>query len=159
MATTNRLLKSAICALAAKHLSWIEKSPINKASLSFLSKSLARVARTSVQATWPYQAAQFYDRAVSLLKEMLDVYHFDNNAADYADITTILATAAILSMFELMDGPGDGWRAHLDVLRLLDPACTPSGISNPPMTFPTTFIRGPIFWNLVRQDFLCACMS
>lgn len=159
MATTNRLLKSAICALAAKHLSRIKQSPTTNASLGSLSKTLAWVARTSVQATWPYQAAQYYDRAVSALKETIDVHQFDNDAADYADITTILATTAILSMFELMDGPGDGWRAHLDALRLLDPACTASGISNSPVAFPPALVRGPIFWNLVRQDFICACMS
>ncbi|PNY24583.1 Uncharacterized protein TCAP_05453 [Tolypocladium capitatum] len=159
MATANPLLKSAVCALAAKHLSRTEHSPIANASIRFLSESLARVSQTSTQATWTYQAAQYYDCAIGLFKKAIDLHHFDDDTTDSASLTTVFATAAILSMFELMDAPGDGRRVHLVALPLFNSICTASGFPSSPLAFPRGIVRGPIVWRLVRQDFLCAFIS
>ncbi|KZL78947.1 zn 2cys6 transcription factor, partial [Colletotrichum incanum] len=122
-ATTRPLLKSAICALAAKHLSRIQSDSRNytfKASLAFSS--------TSRVPDWQYHAVRYYHQAIRCLKNTIAVGRntdtSDGNDIDSRHMDTF-AAVAILCMYELMNAPGDAWKAHLTALPLY--SATPDG--------------------------------
>lgn len=108
---------------------------------------------------WSYKSVEHYDNAISLLLESVqlvdsqqDVYREEG----YPD--EILATVAILSMYELMDAPGPEWKAHLSALPLLDNSSFE--LHNPTLSISNiqlTLAKRSIFWNFARQDFLSAC--
>ncbi|XEU99808.1 hypothetical protein FSHL1_005095 [Fusarium sambucinum] len=148
-AASSPLLKSAICAIAAKHLYRIGK---NKSQSTFIS-----IPRDTfwLSYDWRYESAKHYDEAINHLKSAVDLQTYENDLSEKEDM---LAAVAILCIYELMDAPGTAWRAHLSALPLFksteDPSNPPS-----PIVIPRTAIQGPILWSLARQDLLCAFIS
>lgn len=152
MANAKPLLKSAACALSAKHLDHLHinlgvqtEEPAYRRP--FVSSSQHQ------KPDWRYQAAKYYDRAICHLKDAIEIGGFDGDGAEKEQI---FAAIAILCTYELMDAPGTAWRAHLSALPLFNPA--PEHDSAPsPVAIPRANITGPVFWSLARQDLLCAC--
>lgn len=158
MATSRPLLKSAVCALAAKHLHCIRSAPNATSRNLCSSERIIYSSQPGAQIDWQYQAAEYYHRAIGDLKTAITLHAFDADPADHTSQTSVaFATIAILSMYELMDAPGMGWKAHLSALPLFSPASNPMAIACSPVNVPHTIVKGPIFWSLARQDFLCAC--
>lgn len=150
------MLKYAACALAAKHLSRTEHTQSATASLRSLARSLSRVSQPGTQATWAYQAAQYYSRALGLLKKAMRLPSFADETAESPETVNMFAAVAILGTYELMDAPAKGWPAHLDALPMFTSTSAATACS--PTAFPRTTIKGSAFWNLVRLDLNCACM-
>jgi hypothetical protein len=148
LAATRPLLKSAVCALSAKHLQHVYQASSQKDRNSML-LSLAD------QETWQYQSAKHYDRALGSLKKAIDLGTYNDSPSDKEEM---LAAVAILCLYELMDAPGTAWKAHLSALPLFNDtsASMPAQSS---VIIPKTAIKGPIFWSLARQDLLCACKN
>jgi hypothetical protein len=153
MATTRPLLKSAVCALAAKHLQHIHRrSAANpRDSPSSLDPFIAPFSDGQVD--WEYQSAEHYHQAIGHLKSAINYEAFGSASVDKKQL---LAAVAILCTYELMDAPGMAWKAHLNALPLFSPA-PESLVVWSPVTIPHTKIEGPIFWSLARQDLLCSC--
>jgi hypothetical protein len=146
LAATRPLLKSAVCALSAKHLQHVYHTSIGNDRNRFL-HSLAD------EETWQYQSARHYDLALGFLKNAIDLGTYNDNPSDKEEM---LAAVAILCLYELMDAPGTAWKAHLSALPLFnDTSATMPAHSS--VVIPKTAIKGPIFWSLARQDLLCAC--
>lgn len=160
MAMKSPLLKAAVCALAAKHLSRVDQPAVANAVDRLLPQRPSPDAETNSQAFWSSQAVEYHDRAISFLKEEIDLQSSDDCTADTTAnslrIMALFASIAILSMFELADAPADGWRAHMLALPWFN-ATNRSEFSG--SSFPPAIVRGPIFWSLVRQDFCFACRS
>lgn len=145
LAASRPLLKSAVCALSAKHLRHLYQTsaPLrNNLGLPMADEE-----------TWHYQSAKHYDQALGRLKTAIDLETYVDNPADKEEM---LAAVAILCTFELMDAPGSAWRAHLGALPLFNDNAT-SMPAQSTIVIPRTAIKGPIFWSLARQDLLCAC--
>ncbi|KAF5695276.1 hypothetical protein FDENT_580 [Fusarium denticulatum] len=143
-AATSPLLKSSMCAIAAKHLYRVNKS--------------RRDSMTDSRwhgYDWRYESAKHYDEAIHHLKNAVDLCTYENNLSDKEDM---LAAVAILCIYELMDAPGTAWRAHLSALPLFNPEEDASHPASP-VIIPRTAIQGPILWSLARQDLLCAFIS
>ncbi|KLO82620.1 uncharacterized protein LW93_9824 [Fusarium fujikuroi] len=143
-AATSPLLKSSMCAIAAKHL-----YRVNKSRLDLMIDSRWQGY------DWRYESAKHYDEAIHHLKSAVDLCTYENNLSDKEDM---LAAVAILCIYELMDAPGTAWRAHLSALPLFNPAEDASHPASP-VVIPRTAIQGPILWSLARQDLLCAFIS
>lgn len=156
-AASRPLLKSAICALAAKHLSRTQRD--NRENQPTRSSRATTASANSGHLDWQYHAVRYYHQAIRCLKRAIassgcdDSQHLDGDRQ-----TDTFAAVAILCMYELMDAPGNAWKAHLTALPLYSSSdSTISGYS--PVSIPQSLIRGPVFWSLARQDFLCACKS
>ncbi|RBQ79567.1 hypothetical protein FVER14953_11968 [Fusarium verticillioides] len=143
-AATSPLLRSSMCAIAAKHL-----YRVNKSRLDSMTDSRWQGY------DWRYESAKHYDEAIHHLKNAVDLCTYENNLSDKEDM---LAAVAILCIYELMDAPGTAWRAHLSALPLFSPAEDASHPASP-VVIPRTAIQGPILWSLARQDLLCAFIS
>lgn len=149
LAASKPLLRSAVCALSAKHLRhlsltnnqnhWNTDSPLS--------------VRWGTEETWKYNSAVHYDQALSYLKNIVSRESYLDTLPDKEEM---LAAVAILCAFELMDAPGSAWKAHLSALPLFHDE-TPSVAEHPSIVIPHTAVKGPIFWSLARQDLLCAC--
>ncbi|KAF6809556.1 zn 2cys6 transcription factor [Colletotrichum sojae] len=158
LATTRPLLKSAICALAAKHLSRTGSRTHGSSRTSF--------AGTPRAPDWDYHAVRYYHQAIRRLKTSIaaggngdeeDEPGPDRSGTGGRNADTF-AAVAILCVYELMTAPGNAWKAHLTALPLYSSA--DEGLSNcSPVPIPSSPVRGPIFWSLARQDFLCAFIS
>jgi hypothetical protein len=148
-AATSPLLKSAICAIAAKHLYRLHKNKSHSYPISTPRDSLW------LSYDWRYESAKHYDEAIHHLKNAVDLQTYENDLSEKEDM---LAAVAILCIYELMDAPGTAWRAHLSALPLFKPTEDTSNPSSP-IVIPRTAIQGPILWSLARQDLLCACKS
>ncbi|KAF5249490.1 hypothetical protein FANTH_5183 [Fusarium anthophilum] len=144
-AATSPLLKSSMCAIAAKHLYRVNKSHLNPISADSRWQGY----------DWRYESAKHYDEAVHHLKNAVDLCTYEKNLSDKEDM---LAAVAILCIYELMDAPGTAWRAHLSALPLFNPTEDTSHPASP-VVIPRTAIQGPILWSLARQDLLCAFIS
>ncbi|KAK1533130.1 hypothetical protein CPAR01_09838 [Colletotrichum paranaense] len=127
------------------------------ATLRSLVESLSRLSQPSTQRTWIYQAAQYYSRALELLKKAIYLLGPMEGAAESAETANVFAAVAMLGTFEMMDAPADGWRAHLDALPMFASTNTEAAFS--PMTLPRITVKGSAFWNLVRLDLICAFVS
>ncbi|TDZ30416.1 Transcription activator AMTR1 [Colletotrichum spinosum] len=153
-ATTRPLLKSAICALAAKHLSRTQHhthhthhDPDPKAP------------------DWQYHAVRFYHQAIRRLKTA--IAHDSSSGGSSGEAgeghPDTFAAVAMLCIYELINAPGHAWKAHLTALPLYSSSSSSSGVevadAMSPVPIPRSPIRGPIFWALARQDFLCAFVS
>ncbi|CAJ0551374.1 Ff.00g113040.m01.CDS01 [Fusarium sp. VM40] len=140
-AATSPLLKSAICAISAKHLHSLNKSQTNHSRWR--------------DYDWFYESAKHYNEAIRHLKNAVDLQTYENDLGEKEDM---LAAVAILCIYELMNAPGTAWRAHLSALPLFQPA---EDTLHPatPIVIPRTAIQGPILWSLARQDLLCAFIS
>ncbi|KAI5460501.1 hypothetical protein BGZ63DRAFT_425007 [Mariannaea sp. PMI_226] len=154
IAATRPLLKSAACALAAKHLHHIHSD------FSQPHFNVGRLNRGPVLAghniDWHYQSATYYDQAIGYLKDAVNLQRFDEDATEKEEI---FAAVAILCFYELMNAPGTAWRAHLSALPLFSPDAELMTAPSSPVIIPRTAIKGPIFWSLARQDLLCAFIS
>lgn len=156
-ATTRPLLKSAICALAAKHLSRAQSNDSETRQIRSVRTSSASPATTTPD--WQYHAVRHYHQAIRRLKHAITLAGVRDDAQDsetsdqHADT---FAAVAILCMYELMNAPGNAWRAHLTALSLYSASDSALGGSSP-VSIPQSPTKGPIFWSLARQDFLCAC--
>lgn len=147
IAATKPLLKSAICAVSAKHLDRLSRAEGSSEN------SLYRDApRHTVD--WHYESARHYGEALNHLKNAVDSRAYENDLGEKEDM---LAAVAILCIYELMDAPDTAWRAHLKALPLFDPKSDPFAAPSSLVVIPRTAIQGPIFWSLARQDLLCAC--
>ncbi|KAF4953329.1 hypothetical protein FGADI_6095 [Fusarium gaditjirri] len=144
-AATSPLLKSSMCAIAAKHLYRVAKNQLNPYSSDSRWRGY----------DWRYESARHYDEAIHLLKNAVDLCAYEKSLSDKEDM---LAAVAILCIYELMDAPGTAWRAHLSALPLFNPTEDTSHPASP-VVIPRTAIQGPILWSLARQDLLCAFIS
>lgn len=146
LAATRPLLKSAVCALSAKHLQHVYR-------VSTVENCKSSLLPFADEETWQYQSAKNYDQALGLLKTAINRGTYNDSPSDKEEM---LATVAILCLYELMDAPGTAWKAHLSALPLFNDtsASMPAQSS---VIIPKTAIKGPIFWSLARQDLLCAC--
>jgi hypothetical protein len=147
IAASKPLLKSAVCALAAKHLWHLYRIANDTKKRHNHALSLTR------KNIWYYQAAKYYDQALGYLKTAIDRETYIDKPAEKEEM---LAAVAILCTYELMDAPGTAWRAHLSVLPLFNDEAE-SIPAQSPVIIPRTAVKGPVFWSLARQDLLCAC--
>lgn len=154
MAIKKPLLKSAACALAAKHLQHLCQRPSNS-SHGNPSHQWPPIPLPLQQIPdWQYQSAKDYDRAICHLKDAVEVGGFETDVTDKEEM---FAAIAILCTYELMDAPGTAWRAHLSALPLFSPGPEHDSAPCSPVAIPRAPITGPVFWSLARQDLLCAC--
>ena len=152
IAASKPLLKSAVCALSAKHLRHICQTMSQAEEGSGIISRYPGLPWTNEE-MWRYNSAKYYDQALGYLKTAVDVKSYMNNLSEKEEM---LAAVAILCAFELMDAPGSAWRAHLSALPLFnDRTASMSDLST--VVIPRTTVKGPIFWSLARQDLLCAC--
>ncbi|KAF4909291.1 Transcription activator AMTR1 [Colletotrichum viniferum] len=156
-ATTRPLLKSAICALAAKHLSRTQSDNCEKQSTPSAKASLS--SPTSSTPDLQYHAVRYYHQAIRCLKHAIALDGYDDTRdMDGGRHTDTFAAVAILCMYELMNAPGNAWKGHLTALPLY--SASDSNLTGcSPVPIPQSPIKGPIFWSLARQDFLCAFIS
>lgn len=152
IAATRPLLKSAACALAAKHLQHVHAN--QPSQLPHPSRG-SLLSLTDDSFDWHYQSATYYDQAIGYLKDAVNLQRFDEDTSEKEEMC---AAVAILCTYELMNAPGTAWRAHLSALPLFSPESEASAPTSP-VIIPRTAIKGPIFWSLARQDLLCACTS
>ncbi|KAK1657268.1 hypothetical protein BDP55DRAFT_442418 [Colletotrichum godetiae] len=158
-ATTRPLLKSAICALAAKHLSRTQLSDRETRETRSVRTSEAFSATTNPD--WQYHAVRHYHRAIKGLKHAITLAGASDDARDREASDRnedAFAAVAILCMYELMNAPGNAWKAHLTALSLYS-ALDGTMNGSSPISIPRSKTKGPIFWSLARQDFLCAFIS
>ena len=151
IAATKPLLKSAVCALSAKHLRHICQTMSHAEESSGFIPSYPGLPWIKEE-MWQYNSAKYYDQALGHLKTAIDLESYMNNLSDKEEM---LAAVAILCAFELMDAPGSAWRAHLSALPLFNDRA--ASVSDQTIVIPRTAVKGPIFWSLARQDLLCAC--
>ncbi|KAJ5398021.1 hypothetical protein N7509_006134 [Penicillium cosmopolitanum] len=135
-ATSKPLLRSAICALSAKHLRHLSQH----ANIDDDENFRTPTSRTSAhvwgnEETWKYYSAMYYDQALNSLKNIVTLGSYLDNPTDKEEM---LAAVAILCTFELMGAPDN---------------------QHPAIVIPQTAVKGPIFWSLARQDLLCAFIS
>lgn len=175
MAASKPLLKSAVCAYAAKYLHHHKTRHLRDSDVSSTPVPASRETSSSADPLppppplpppgippdidWQYQAAKHYDRALAQLRSAVQLRLFESDGSAREEL---FATVAVLCAYELMNAPGTAWRAHLSALPLFtsEPAsATPEGDGGhfSPVTIPRAAISGPIFWALARQDLLCAC--
>ncbi|KAL7815856.1 hypothetical protein V8C26DRAFT_401786 [Trichoderma gracile] len=155
MATTKPLLKSAVCALAAKHLGHCQN--ITKGQLAGKPEGGHRAISTVENTVdWQYQSAKHYDRAIKHLKIAINRGIFETDDADKEEL---FASITILCTYELMDAPGTAWSAHLSALPLFSPGFDSESLLGSPIAIPRAAVSGPIFWSLARQDLLCSFIS
>ncbi|KAI8195859.1 hypothetical protein KHU50_010533 [Colletotrichum sp. SAR 10_65] len=108
---------------------------------------------------WQYHAVRYYHQAIRCLKHAIALGGYDDTRdMDGGRHTDTFAAVAILCMYELMNAPGNAWKAHLTALPLY--SASDSNLTGcSPVPIPQSPIKGPIFWSLARQDFLCAFIS
>lgn len=181
MAASKPLLKSAVCAYAAKYLQ--HKAHLRESSSATPARGHHSIHSASSSSSgtaapapwgenalglpadidWQYQAAKHYDRALAQLRSAVQLRLFETDSSAREEL---FATVAVLCAYELMNAPGTAWRAHLSALPLFtseSASSEPEGHGNggvghfSPVTIPRAAISGPIFWALARQDLLCAC--
>lgn len=152
IATSKRLLKSAVCALSAKHLRHVCRV-MSQAGVDPGSVPKYVGLPFSNEEMWRYHSARYYDQALGHLKIAVSSESFSRTLAGKEEM---LAAVAILCTFELMDAPGSAWKAHLSALPLFDDRAASVPVHSS-IIIPQTAVKGPIFWSLARQDLLCAC--
>lgn len=156
LAQSKPVLKSAICALAAKHVDRLRDPQASSAKNTFPNERNNFQALNDSSVNWKYKSVEYYDKAINSLEAAIELYRHDSDAAEMPqrfypeDIT---AAVAILCMYELMDSPGEAWNIHLNALPLF--SSTPDA-NYLPLSVPRKALRAPVFWNLARQDYLSA---
>ncbi|KAL7943606.1 hypothetical protein V8C42DRAFT_327973 [Trichoderma barbatum] len=155
MATTKPLLKSAVCALAAKHLGHCQKNSCERYG-KLEHERRAIISPLDDRIDWQYQSAKHYGCAIKHLKIAINSGAFETDDADKEEL---FASITILCTYELMDAPGTAWSAHLSALPLFSPRPDSESVLGSPITIPRAAVSGPIFWSLARQDLLCSFIS
>lgn len=150
-------------------------------------------------AEWSHKARYYYDQAITLLRQALENETRQASTGQQSPITAglptdavagmginhhspsppvssrpdtdeLIATTAILCVFEFLDASGTEWSRHLDgakslfdiakdgTMPLSHTASDHSPILN---SRPTTSTKGrrAVFWNICRQEMLNACES
>ncbi|CEJ55703.1 hypothetical protein PMG11_01942 [Penicillium brasilianum] len=154
IATSKLLLKSAVCALSAKHLRHVCRV-MSQAGVDPGSVPKYSGLPFSNEEMWRYHSARYYDQALGHLKIAVSSESYSHTLQGKEEM---LAAVAILCSFELMDAPGSAWRAHLSALPLFDDRAASVPVHSS-IIIPQTAVKGPIFWSLARQDLLCAFIS
>ena len=148
-------------------------------------------------AEWSHKARYYYDQAITLLRQALenetryastgqqsptaavgttdavtgmDIDHHSPSppVPSRPDTDELIATTAILCVFEFLDASGTEWSRHLDGAKsLFDiakdgtmPLSNMATDHSPALTSrPTTSTKGrrAVFWNVCRQEMLNAC--
>ncbi|KAL7920648.1 hypothetical protein ACQKWADRAFT_156375 [Trichoderma austrokoningii] len=155
MAATKPLLKSAVCALSARHLGHCQHNNNSQSDKSPFERRTT-LSQLDDKVDWQYQSVKHYGRAIKHLKIAINRGAFETDDADKEEL---FASISILCTYELMDAPGTAWRAHLSALPLFSPNPSSHSILGSPITIPRAAVSGPIFWSLARQDLLCAFIS
>lgn len=150
MAATGPLLRSSASALAAKHL-----SRHTDGGKRLLRDFTAQSSLNTQDIDWSYKSVEYYDQAISFLMSAARLVGEDHHETGYSD--EVLASVAILSMYELMDAPGPEWKTHLSALPLVDTSSFKILDAQPHIHIPRNLVKRSIFWNLARQDCLAAC--
>lgn len=153
MAATKPLLKSAVCALAAKHLGHCQHDKSNQYG-KYSHERRTAFSQLDDKVDWQYQSVKHYGSAIKHLKVAINRGAFETDDADKEEL---FASITILCTYELMDAPGTAWSAHLSALPLFSPSPSSNSILGSPITIPRAPVSGPIFWSLARQDLLCSC--
>lgn len=174
------LLLYAAVALAAKALGRLDRR----------SRKMGDLAPRYTSAQWLHKARKYYDLAVSLLRQALEIEtrarslhpsegsmsspRFGSDGDQLiqhlprTDSDELVATTAILCVYEFLDASGSEWSRHLDGAKSLfdiakDGTMPYLGLSPEPetsfsrMPVPSNKGRGAVFWNIVRQDMQDAC--
>ncbi|KAI5207736.1 hypothetical protein E4T39_01813 [Aureobasidium subglaciale] len=147
-------------------------------------------------AEWSHKARYYYDQAITLLRQALEnetrqasagrqspstamvsldavgEFEADHHSASppvlsRTDSDELIATTAILCVFEFLDASGTEWSRHLDGAKSLfdiakDGAMPLSNTSSPMLApRPTTSTKGrrAVFWNICRQEMLNAFIN
>jgi hypothetical protein len=140
-------------------------------------------------ADWSHKARYYYDQAITLLRQASAGQQSPITAVVQTDAVTemgvghhspsppvpprtdtdeLIATTAILCVFEFLDASGTEWSRHLDGAKsLFDiakdgtmPLSNNASDHSPMLTpRPTTSTKGrrAVFWNICRQEMLNAC--
>lgn len=154
MAVTKPVLKSAACALAARHLRHLQRILSNgMPDLGY--QNSAVLLAFDENTDWHFLSAKYYHDTISRLKSAVQLHRF---ATDGPDREELFAAIAILCTYDLMESPGKAWRAHLSALPLFVPPPESDSPSPSSSTLHRASISGPVFWSLARQDLLCACV-
>lgn len=124
---------------------------------------------------WSHTARSFYDRAVHLLREKLasntrtspDLHGMiESSEVEMTETDELVAVAAILSVYELLDASAVEWSRHLDgVKSLFDVVHTELDTISAAYARSTELagskrwgpVRTALFWNFARQDMLDGC--
>lgn len=149
MASRMPLVKSAACALAAKHLHHISR----------------REGRTyNPPPAWPF--IEQMDWYLEYVKHRQDSIHQLREASSNCTsnttpvvVETILAALAILCMCDMMDAPKEPWGSPM---ASLVPVQMDTGDSNGhPLLLQIApgATKNPCFWNLAWQDLVQSCKS
>ncbi|KAL4974236.1 hypothetical protein BDW66DRAFT_90654 [Aspergillus desertorum] len=190
-ALRNPLLKYAACAQAAKQLGHVN---VSRSVGVRLSRAFPRTQKDPKNIDWCWKGAKYYERAIQLLMKELQpnggnrdmIAQGVNGMRDNIDgqrprsyteyrlshsdrSDEILAAAAILSVYELLDATGPAWDRHLSgVKSLLDLAEVgmrplqrlPPGDLSLQLKRPSlSKARKATFWNFARQDYLSAFIN
>ncbi|KAH8594068.1 hypothetical protein B0O99DRAFT_673216 [Bisporella sp. PMI_857] len=156
---TRSILRSAVCALAAKHVDRHFDTQGSRTSGFSLGPLDSIMASYDTPINWRYKSAEYYDEAINSLEAAIESYRYGEDTAQKAskyypeDIT---AAVAILCMLELMDSPGEAWNIHLSALPFFS---STSGTTRLPFCVTRKALKAPIFWNLARQDYLSALIN
>lgn len=134
---------------------------------------------------WLHKARMYYDKAIGLLRQALDeevrpssrhsrqlsessMSPMSSRTLPRAESDELVGTSAILCVYEFLDASGIEWSRHLDGAKSLFDIAKDSVIalgiaspySNPQLqSSASSKTRIAVFWNIVRQDMLDACMS
>lgn len=185
-ATSSPLLLYAAIALSAKALGRI------RISAQYAKQSVSK--RTPSQ--WLHKARYYYDLAIGLLRQALEnetrprssdaqvskqsegysyasePFSPTRNEAQKLPKTNsdeLVATTAILCVYEFLDASGLEWSRHLEGAKSLFDIATDAAMplsvqsptqSTPIVRQPSTSTKGrrAVFWNVCRQEMLNACM-
>lgn len=175
-ALSHPLLKCAVCAYAAKHLSrtW-RKTDSPRSPLRHSQVATTTTWSNSASVDWAWHGARYYAEAIKLLREALDhagnlvtttqysqaspesssSLQSEDPSAIYAKVSDeILAAMAILCNFEFMSASDVEWTRHLNGTLLVSGLHRTGLVSL--MSSPPSKARKAIFWNLFRQDVYAA---
>ncbi|OJJ82622.1 Zn(II)2Cys6 transcription factor domain-containing protein [Aspergillus glaucus CBS 516.65] len=178
-------LKYSMAALAAKHLGKM-KGQRPAAGGIFTSPATMEIYPNAAQTDWTLKGANYYYLAFAYMRhsitvsyaapsssailespiEMVNGYlgqqpgfaRMDISDSDtfLRDVEGLLATCVILTVYRLLDVPGDDWQTHLAGIESLFDLLLQLHTTSPAL--PPTFSQGEraAFWNFARQDYLAS---
>ncbi|KAI9932520.1 hypothetical protein ASPWEDRAFT_144490 [Aspergillus wentii DTO 134E9] len=183
-AINSDFLKHSIAALVAKHLGRVKGAKCTTAGGMSTNPATMELYPNSSDVDWFLKAANYYYLAVSRLNASISDYYstvsssvilespietvgrwlrlqaaqagsvsFDRFSRKAEDL---LAASALLTMYKLMDEPGENWQSHLTGIKPLFNSLLQIH-TNQSSTYPL-FSHGAsaVFWNFARQDYLAS---
>lgn len=148
LAAISPLLRDAICALSAKHISRLVQQRLWRSDLTVRWLDNQYWRTNLWKQNWHYKSVAYYNEAIKLLKSAIVDTHIS---------TELLAAIAILCMYEILETIGSDWGIHLSAIPLLGTRSTEMSHYTSDSAIPTRMSDRSIFWNFVRQDLLFAC--